>query len=94
MKPIIATLWVLFAFACTGISPANAPPTYDLQELVHKVRVRWLAEQKRFANAVAYMGEAMAMDALNRDRLSKDLALAYPPEEFEVVRKAWGVGEA
>ena len=41
MKPIIpiTALWVLVTFACTGISPATAPPTYDLQELVHKVRV-------------------------------------------------------
>ena len=41
MKPItpITALWVLVTFACTGISPATAPPTYNLQDLVHKVRV-------------------------------------------------------
>ena len=41
MKPItpIAALWVLVTFACTGISPATAPPTYTIEGLLHRARV-------------------------------------------------------
>ena len=39
MKSLIAALWVLVTFACTGISPATAPPKYTIEALVHKVRV-------------------------------------------------------